>query len=79
VNPPTPANGIVGTSAPLCLVDGAYSRSDGNLIVIVRDLEHHLLGAFVAHPPNAIKRQTRMGCGYVVAVSGPDHDLIIGS
>ena len=32
------------------LVDGAYSRSDGKLVVIVRDLEHHLLGPFVAHP-----------------------------
>ena len=39
---------LIGASAPLRLVDGAYSRSDGKKFVIVRDSEHHLPGRFVA-------------------------------
>jgi len=34
----------------LRLVARAYSRSDGKIVVIVRDPEHQLLGRFVAHP-----------------------------
>src|SRR6516165_3116946 len=49
VNPLSPSNGIIGASAPLPLVDGAYSRFDGKLVVIIRDLKHHLLVQFVAH------------------------------
>src|SRR5215831_15051632 len=43
------ANGIVGASAPLRLVHGAYSRFDGKPVVIIRDLEHHLLAQLAAH------------------------------
>jgi len=54
-------NGIVGTSAPLC-VDDAYRRSDGKLVdgahscpdskpvALLRDAQHRLLGRFVDHP-----------------------------
>jgi hypothetical protein len=34
---------VIGASAPLRLVDGAYSRFDGKPVVIIRDLEHRLL------------------------------------
>ena len=46
---PAPANGIVGASARLRLLRGAYRRSHGKLDVIVRDPEHYLLGCFVVH------------------------------
>jgi len=54
----TPANGIVGASAVLRLVDdatngnlvdGAHSRPDSKLLAHLRDHEHRLLGHFVAH------------------------------
>jgi hypothetical protein len=41
--------GIVGASAPLRLVHGTYSRFDGKPVVIIRDLEHHLLAQLAAH------------------------------
>jgi hypothetical protein len=44
-----PAKGIVGALAPRCLVHGAYSRFDGKPVVIIRDLEHHLLAQLAAH------------------------------
>ena len=39
---------VMGASASLRFVRGAYRRSDGKLDVIVRDPEHQLLGPFVA-------------------------------
>src|SRR6516164_5113450 len=59
VNSLTPANGIIGASALLRLVDeasdgklidGAHSRSDSKLVAILGDHQHRLLGRFVAHP-----------------------------
>jgi hypothetical protein len=53
------SNGIVGTSAPLHLVDnapdeklvdGAHGRFDSEPVAILRDDQHRLLGRFVAHP-----------------------------
>jgi len=56
VNPPAPANDIIGASALLRpvddvtdakLVDGAYSRPDSKPVAHLRDHEHRL--RFVAH------------------------------
>jgi hypothetical protein len=53
------SNGIVGTSAPLRLVDdasdeklvdGAHSRSDRKRFAILSDPQHRLLGRLVDHP-----------------------------
>src|SRR6516164_9871996 len=58
VNSLTPANGIVGASDLLRLVDeasdeklvdGARSRVDGKIVVIVGDLEHQLPGPLGVH------------------------------
>jgi len=59
VDSTAPANGIAGTSAPLCvydayrrsdgkLVDGAHSRSNSN-VAILSDPQHRLLGRFIHH------------------------------
>jgi hypothetical protein len=40
---------VTGASAPLRLIDGAYLRSDGKVVVIVRDLQHHFFGPFAVH------------------------------
>ena len=40
---------MIGASAPLRLVDGACRRSDGKVVVVVRDLEHHLFVLFAGH------------------------------
>ena len=47
---PAPSNGSAGALAPLRLDRGAYSHSDANVVVILRDPEHQLLGPFVARP-----------------------------
>ena len=36
-------------SAPPRLADNAHRGSDGKLVIIVRDPQHHLLGRFVNH------------------------------
>ena len=46
VNSLMPANGI-GASAPLRLVDRAFSRSGTKIVTIVRDPEHQLLGCLI--------------------------------
>src|SRR6516165_2081287 len=47
VDSPAPANSNAGGSAPPR--PGAYSRFDGKLVVLIRDLEHRLLDPYVAH------------------------------
>jgi hypothetical protein len=59
VNSPAPANGIVGASAVLRLlddatdrklVDGAHSRPDSKPVALLRDAQHRLLDSFIGHP-----------------------------
>ena len=47
---------MIGASAPLRLVDGACRRSDGKVVVVVRDLEHHLFVLPSARPSRGLPR-----------------------
>jgi len=75
VNPPAPANGIVGASAPLRLVvaatgekllEVAHNRSDSKAIAILSDHQHRLLGRFVGHQ----RGQVASFFGSLVPISG---------
>ena len=43
------ATAVIGGSTPLRLVDGAYCRPDGKVVIVVRDLKHHLFVLFAGH------------------------------
>src|SRR6516162_8853663 len=73
----TPANGIVGASAPLRLVDDAtgekllevaHNRSDSKAIAILSDHQHRLLGRFVGH----LRGQVVSFFGSLMPISGAD-------